>query len=164
MVVLLVIGVIAIVTVVIVLRYRNRRAEYSIKNTSKYSKCMALPLCECLRAKEISAFCPFSFSDSIKQYFKPTVCSGNQNADSVLHAVNAIWKITYCYPIRILYSFSSIPRSTELSEVARSGDLNIDVKEHLAYSLHRHHSRGSLPSPLIVVNPLLLYLLTGWSG
>ena len=38
-----------------------------------------------------------------------------------------------------------------MSEVATSGDL----KENLAYSLHRHHSRGSLPSPLIVVNPLV---------
>ena len=48
---------------------------------------------------------------------------------------------------------SSLPRSIELSGVTRSGDLNIDVKENVAYSVHGHHSRGSLPSPLIVVNP-----------
>ena len=51
-------------------------------------------------------------------------------------------------------TLSSLPRSIELSGVTRSGDLNIDVKENVAYSVHGHHSRGSLPNPLIVVNSL----------
>ena len=36
--------------------------------------------------------------------------------------------------------------------MARSGDANIDIKENVAYSVHKQHPRGNLPSPPIVVN------------